>query len=209
MDALVEVSVKVLGGGRAPQSSSYAIDWSDYESYARPPRKRRGKAQDPDAQPAQNAASAPRPTKAQDAAQQANGPQQDEFDNATEQETEKERCADPEAAWGHRKTNHPGTSETFFGYYLQAVTIVREENSGDVPELVRRVTLASPKHDPPAMIVPVIQRMHEDGNRDRRPARRQRLLIPRPRDLRHASPRPRRKPRDRPAPQRPRNEGHP
>jgi hypothetical protein len=163
MDALIEGSVKVLGGGRAPQSSSYAIDWSDYESFARPPRKRRGKAQGPDAQPAQNAASAPRPTEAQDAAQQADGPQQDEAGNGTEQETEKERCADPEAAWGHRKTNHPGTSETFFGYYLQAVTIVREENGGDVPELVRRVTLASPKHDPPAMIVPVIQRMHEDG----------------------------------------------
>jgi hypothetical protein len=163
MDALIEASVKVLGGGRTPQSSSYAIDWSDYESFARPPRKRRGKTQGPDAQPAQNAASAPRPTEAQDAAQQADGPQQDEAGNATEQETEKERCADHEAAWGHRKTNHPGTSETLFGYYLQALTIVREENGGDVPELVRRIHLASCKHDPPAMIVPVIGRMREDG----------------------------------------------
>jgi len=160
IDALIEASVKVLG---VPQSASLAIDWSDYESFARPPRKRRGKAQDPDAQPTQNAASAPRPTEAHHAAQQADGPQQDEVNNATEQETEKERCADPEAAWGHRKTNHPGTSETFFGYYLQAATIVKEESGGDVPELVRRITLASCKHDPPAMIAPVIQRMHEDG----------------------------------------------
>ncbi len=110
-DALIEGSVKALG---VPQSSSYAIDWTDYESFARPPHK--------------------------------DG-----------------RCEDPEAAWGHRKTNHPGTSETFFGYYLQAATIVKEEGGPHVPELVRRVTLASCKEDPPAMIVPVIQRMREDG----------------------------------------------
>lgn len=111
MDALIEGSVTVLG---VPDSTALAIDWTDYESFARPPHK--------------------------------DG-----------------RCADRQAAWGHRKTNHPGKTGAFFGYYLQAVTIVREENGGDVPELVRRVTLASPKHDPPAMIVPVIQRMHEDG----------------------------------------------
>jgi len=113
-DALIEASVKALGGGRGPQSSSYAIDWSDYESFARPPHK--------------------------------DG-----------------RCADAQAAWGHRKTNHPGRSETFFGYHLQAVTIVREEGGPDVPELVRRITLASCKEDPPAQIVPVIERMREDG----------------------------------------------
>ena len=114
IDALIEGSVKALGGGRGPQSSSYAIDWTDYESFARPPRK----------------------------------------DGA---------CTDPQAAWGHRKTNHPSISETFFGYYLQAATIVSEENGDDVPELVRRITLASCDHDPPAQIVPVIERMREDG----------------------------------------------
>ena len=111
-DALMEASVQVLG---VPQSSSLAIDWSAYESFARPPHK--------------------------------DG-----------------RCADPEAAWGHRNTNHPGLSETFFGYYLQAATIVKEENSDlETPELVRRITLSSCKHDPPEQIVPVIERMRKDA----------------------------------------------
>lgn len=112
VDCLLEASVKVLG---CPQSSSLAIDWSAYESFARPPHK--------------------------------DG-----------------RCADPEAAWGHRNTNHPGHNETFFGYYLQAATIVKEENSGpEAPELVRRITLASCKNDPPEQIVPVIERMRKDA----------------------------------------------
>ena len=110
VDCLLEASVKVLG---CPQSSSLAIDWSNYESFARPPHK--------------------------------DG-----------------RCADPEAAWGHRNTNHPGQSETFFGYYLQAATIVSEDGSGDAPELVRRITLSSCKHDPPAQIVPMLQRIAAD-----------------------------------------------
>jgi hypothetical protein len=111
-DALLEASVQVLG---CPQSSALAIDWSNYESFARPPHK--------------------------------DG-----------------RCADPEAAWGHRNTNHPGQSETFFGYYLQAATIVKEENSShQAPELVRRITLSSCKHDPPEQIVPVIERMRKDA----------------------------------------------
>ena len=110
-DALIEASVKVLG---CPQSAALAIDWTDYESFARPPHK--------------------------------DG-----------------RATDTEAAWGHRKTNHPGHSEIFFGYYLQAATTVTEEGGADVPELVRRITLASCKHDPPAMIVPVLERMTRQG----------------------------------------------
>jgi hypothetical protein len=110
-DALLDASVQVLG---VPQSSALAVDWSDYESFARPPHK--------------------------------DG-----------------RCAETEAAWGHRKANHPGQSETFFGYYLQAATIVSEDGGGDVPELVRRITLSSCKHDPPAQIVPMLQRIAADG----------------------------------------------
>jgi hypothetical protein len=111
-DALIEGSVKVLG---VPESRALAIDWSNYESFARPPHK-------------------------------------DGW------------CADPEAAWGHRNTNHPGLGETFFGYYLQAATIVKEENSRpEAPELVRRITLSSCKHDPPEQIVPVIERMRKDA----------------------------------------------
>jgi hypothetical protein len=111
IDALIEASVQVLG---VPQSGSYAIDWTDYESFARAPHK----------------------------------------DGV---------CADPEGSWGHRKVNHPGKSEIFFGYYLQAATIVAEEHGPQIPELVRRITLASAKHDPPEQIVPVIKRMAEHG----------------------------------------------
>lgn len=113
MDRLLEASVQVLG---MPESNSYAIDWSDYESFARPPHK----------------------------------------DGA---------CADTEAAWGHRKVNHPAKSEMFFGYYLQAATIVKQQNGPPVPELVRRVTLACCKEDPPEQIVPVIKRMADNGIR--------------------------------------------
>lgn len=110
-DALIRASVRALG---CPSSCALAVDWSDYESFARPPRK--------------------------------DG-----------------RCADTEAAWGHRNTNHPGKSETFFGYYLQAATIVREEHGPQVPELVHAITLASCKHDPPEQITPVIERMTTNG----------------------------------------------
>ncbi len=86
-------------------------------------------------------------------------------DHAIEQteQPQETRCADNEAAWGHRKANHPGKAQMFFGYYVQAATIVREESGPQVPELVRRITLASCKHDPPEQIVPVIERMAKDG----------------------------------------------
>ena len=71
--------------------------------------------------------------------------------------------ADPDAAWGHRTANHPAHSETFFGYYLQALTAVKEENGPDVPGMIRRITISSPKHDPPAQLVPVIERTHHGG----------------------------------------------
>jgi hypothetical protein len=152
MDRLLEGSATVLG---VPESSSLAIDWSDYESFARPPRKRRAQTTGPDGQHAQNTASAPRPADGENTVAQAEKPQQGE--------DEQPGCADQQAAWGHRNTNHPGKSETFFGYYLQAATIVKEEHGPGTPELVRRVTLSSCKHDPPAQIVPVLARMREDA----------------------------------------------
>ncbi len=166
MDALLQGSVKVLG---VPESSSYAIDWAGFESFARPPRKRAGKAEQSSGddgqapQSATDSADKAGGAEAKDAAGQADEPQQDEVDNGTEQEAEEERRADKEAAWGHRKTNHPSRSEIFFGCHLQGVTIVKEENGPEIPEYVRRIQLVSCDHDPPAMIVPVIGRMHEDG----------------------------------------------
>ncbi|HLW95174.1 MAG TPA: hypothetical protein VKS25_07345 [Solirubrobacteraceae bacterium] len=113
LDRLLEASIQTCG---VPASSSFAVDWTDLETWPRPPRKDgRG------------------------------------------------RCTDPEAAWGHRNTNHPARNETFFGYYLQALTTVPDETGPPVPELVRRIHLASCRHDPPDQIIPVIARMHQAG----------------------------------------------
>lgn len=145
MDGLVQASVKVLG---EPESSSLAIDWTDYESFARPPRK---KDKDAEQQEQQDLAS-------------DSGADHGQAQAESQQEQDSQKaCADPEAAWGHRKVNHPGKAEMFFGYYLQAATIVKEERGPEVPELVARITLASCKHDPPAMVTPVIARMMKSG----------------------------------------------
>jgi hypothetical protein len=112
LDALLEAGVEEVG---PPASSSVAVDWTDLESFARPPRK--------------------------------DG-----------------RCADPEAAWGHRRGNSPGErDESFFGYYLQVVTAVKEERGPEVPELVRRIGIASCGVDPPPALVPVLARMVAEG----------------------------------------------
>jgi len=75
-----------------------------------------------------------------------------------------DRCADPEASWGHRHSNAPGQSdELFFGYYLQVATTVKDERGADVPELVRRIQITSCHHDPVPMFVPLLERMINDG----------------------------------------------
>ena len=74
------------------------------------------------------------------------------------------RCADPEASWGHRNSNLPGPrGEMFFGYYLSAATMTREENGPAVPELARRMTLSSCELDPVRALVPVLTRMPAAG----------------------------------------------
>jgi hypothetical protein len=73
-------------------------------------------------------------------------------------------CADPEASWGHRTTNLPGPKgEMFFGYYLSAATMVRDEDGPPVPELTRRITLSSCHADPVRVFTPVLARMPGDG----------------------------------------------
>jgi hypothetical protein len=75
-----------------------------------------------------------------------------------------ERCADPEAAWGHRRGDSPGEAhESFYGYYLQVVTAVKDERGPAVPELVRRIHIAGCGADPPAALVPVLGRMVAAG----------------------------------------------
>ena len=108
LDALVEASIP---DAHAHTSSAYAADWTDLESWGRPPPKHGGVG------------------------------------------------ADRDASWGHRSANTAGVSELFYGYYLQALTIVRDENGPPLPELVRRITLAPCNHDPPRTLVPTIARM--------------------------------------------------
>jgi len=113
IDALLEASVELCG---EPETSSYAVDWTDLESFSCPPPKG------------------------------------------------SERCADPEAAWGHRRGNSPGErDEVFFGYYLQVVTAVKEECGPAVAELVRRIQIGSCDVDPPPALVEVLERMAAAG----------------------------------------------
>ncbi|MCA1699846.1 MAG: hypothetical protein LC790_13460, partial [Actinobacteria bacterium] len=138
LDRLLEASVQVLG---EPATTSYAVDWTDHETWSRPPPKKRAEDAEPatpDPEPAQPAAGDPEPA-------------------APAQEV---RCADPEASWGHRRGNHPGQrDEAFYGYYLQAATTVKDEHGPQTPELVRRMLLTSCDHDPPRAFVPVLERM--------------------------------------------------
>jgi hypothetical protein len=97
-------------------SRSLAVDWTDLESFSRPP---------------------PHGTR---------------------------DCADPEASWGHRKNNLlRSQDELFYGYYLSAGVIVPEENRAAVPELARRATVSSCRHDPVRAFVPVLTAMPAAG----------------------------------------------
>jgi len=93
-------------------STSLAVDWTDMDSFSRPPPARGGD------------------------------------------------CADPEASWGHRKNNLlRSEDELFFGYYLSAGIMMPDENGPAVPELARRATLSSCRHDPARALVPVLTRL--------------------------------------------------
>jgi hypothetical protein len=71
---------------------------------------------------------------------------------------------DPEARWGHRNSNLKiQKGEMFFGYYLSAATMVKDENGEPVPELVRRITACSSAHDPAAALAAVLQQMAAAG----------------------------------------------
>ena len=112
-DQLLEASIPAV---RKNSSSAVAADWTDVETWSRPPRH-----------------------------------------GSTE-------CADPEAAWGHRNSNLPGPKgEMFFGYFLSAAVMTREENGPPVPELARRITLAGCDHDPVRQLAAVLVRMAEAG----------------------------------------------
>ncbi len=112
-DALLEASVPAKF---KDASSSLAVDWTDLETFSRPP---------------------PHGTR---------------------------DCADPEASWGHRKNNllHD-EDELFFGYYLSAAVTVGDEQGPPVPELARRMTVSSCRHDPVPAFTPVLAAMPAAG----------------------------------------------
>ena len=73
-------------------------------------------------------------------------------------------CADPEASWGHRKNNLlRSENELFYGYYLSAGIMMPDENGPAVPELTRRATLSSCRHDPVRAFAPVLTAMPGQG----------------------------------------------
>jgi hypothetical protein len=97
-------------------SRSLAVDWTDLETFSRPPPAKGGE------------------------------------------------CADPEASWGHRKNNLPGPKdELFFGYYASAGIMMPDEGGRPLPELARRATLSSCRHDPARALVPVLTAMPAAG----------------------------------------------
>ena len=66
-------------------------------------------------------------------------------------------CADPEAAWGHRRGNGPGQKhELFFGYYDSLMTMVPDQGGAAIPELIRRAQLISCRVDPVPGFVSVV-----------------------------------------------------
>jgi hypothetical protein len=69
-------------------------------------------------------------------------------------------CADPEASWGHRKNNLlRSEDELFYGYYLSAGIMMRDEGGPAVPELARRATVSSCRLDPVRAFAPVLTAM--------------------------------------------------
>jgi hypothetical protein len=73
-------------------------------------------------------------------------------------------CADTEASWGHRKNNLlRSEDELFFGYYLSAAIMMRDERGPAVPEFARRATLSSCRHDPVRALAPVLTAMPAAG----------------------------------------------
>ena len=97
-------------------SDSLAVDWTDMDSFSRPPPARGGP------------------------------------------------CADPEASWGHRKNNLlRSENELFFGYDFSAAVMMPAEHGPAIPELARRATLSSCRHDPVRALVPVLTAMPQAG----------------------------------------------
>jgi hypothetical protein len=71
---------------------------------------------------------------------------------------------DPEARWGHRNVNRKiQEGEMFFGYYMSAAVMTKDEDGPAVPELARRITVGNSSHDPAAALAGVLASMPAGG----------------------------------------------
>jgi hypothetical protein len=71
---------------------------------------------------------------------------------------------DPEATWGHRNVNRKiQEGEMFYGYYLSAAVMVKDDNGPAVPELARRITAGNSACDPAAALARVLASMPAAG----------------------------------------------
>ena len=71
---------------------------------------------------------------------------------------------DPEARWGHRNVNRKiQEGEMFYGYYLSAAVMVKDDHGPAVPELARRITAGNSSHDPAAALAGVLASMPAAG----------------------------------------------
>jgi len=71
---------------------------------------------------------------------------------------------DPEARWGHRNVNRKiQEGEMFFGYYMSAAVMTKDEDRPAVPELARRITVGNSSHDPAATLASVLASMPAGG----------------------------------------------
>jgi hypothetical protein len=91
--------------------------------------------------------------------------------------TESHDSADRDAKWGWRSPKNPHSppkdarpdrgsrrdDEFYFGYRLQALTMVRPDGGPDVPELVRRITFSHAKADQPRLSLGMLQRILDSG----------------------------------------------
>jgi hypothetical protein len=71
---------------------------------------------------------------------------------------------DPEARWGHRNVNRKiQEGEMFYGYYMSAAVMTKDEDGSPVPELARRITVGNSSHDPAAALAAVLADMAAAG----------------------------------------------
>lgn len=71
---------------------------------------------------------------------------------------------DAEASWGHRNVGRKiQEGEMFYGYYLSAAVMAKDDDGPAVPELTRRITVCSSAHDPAAALAGVLASMPADG----------------------------------------------